>query len=277
MTHIPRVFISSTVEDLRDYRLAAHDAAMHAEFFPSMQEYFPAGNNPPLAECLERVRRCDLLVVLVAHRYGWVPADQSSADERSITWLECLAAVDAGMEVLALLVDTDASWPDERRDDFALTAAIRAGKIPTLADIERVKRNVQKLAEFKAWLMTRAIVSMFGSPDDLKARVNNALHAWLLRHPSTGTSSDGLSAKVDPGPYLKGLLAENSLMEIKGLNVGDGKVHSVPIEDLFITLRTLHGGDQHKSSKRGSNDSGKRQSIDSQGGSSVREVPSRGD
>ena len=46
---IPRVFISSTVEDLRTYREAAREAALGAQMLPVMQEYFVvAGDHPPL-------------------------------------------------------------------------------------------------------------------------------------------------------------------------------------------------------------------------------------
>ncbi len=35
------VFISATKEDLEEHRAAARDAAIDAEFFLSMMEYFP--------------------------------------------------------------------------------------------------------------------------------------------------------------------------------------------------------------------------------------------
>ena len=53
---MPRVFISSTVDDLRVYREAARDAVVGAEMLPKMQEYFVAsGDRPPLARCLAEV------------------------------------------------------------------------------------------------------------------------------------------------------------------------------------------------------------------------------
>jgi hypothetical protein len=82
----PRVFISSTSEDLEPYRARAASAANAAGLLPFMMEYFTAtGARPPLGECLAKVRDCDVLVVLVAHRYGWRP----EANGKSITWLEC--------------------------------------------------------------------------------------------------------------------------------------------------------------------------------------------
>jgi hypothetical protein len=52
----PVVFISSTIEDLVEYRDRARDAALAANFFPRMKEYFAArGDKPLLAVCLEKV------------------------------------------------------------------------------------------------------------------------------------------------------------------------------------------------------------------------------
>ncbi|HZT32158.1 MAG TPA: DUF4062 domain-containing protein, partial [Bryobacteraceae bacterium] len=102
---IPTVFISSTVEDLERFRAAARDAVVGARCLPDMQEYFVARDHPPLAECLERVARADVLVAIVAHRYGWVPADQPGGGCKSITWLEVEHAAGRNKEVLAFLVE----------------------------------------------------------------------------------------------------------------------------------------------------------------------------
>ena len=55
------VFISSTSEDLKEYRVAARDAAIAAGFLPDMMEYFAASGGPPLGVCLERVSSCDVV------------------------------------------------------------------------------------------------------------------------------------------------------------------------------------------------------------------------
>jgi hypothetical protein len=70
-------FMSSTSEDLQEYRLKARDAALRLEFMPRMMEYFAAsGQHPPLDACLAKISGsdrevpADVLVVIVAHRYG---------------------------------------------------------------------------------------------------------------------------------------------------------------------------------------------------------------
>src|ERR1019366_1179395 len=106
MAHDPVVFISSTSEDLKEHREQAAKAALASGFAPRMMEYFPAsGHAPSLPACLEKVAEAEVVVVLGAHRYGWVPDDPSNPDAKSITWLECEHAWRAGKPVLAFLVD----------------------------------------------------------------------------------------------------------------------------------------------------------------------------
>ena len=120
-SRVPVVFISSTIEDLKPFRRKARDAALATGFFPRMAEYFPAGGNPPLEECLARISGsdqeppADLLVIIAAHRYGWVPEKQPDQSHHSITWLECQEAVKLGKDVLVFLVDDTAEWPAELR------------------------------------------------------------------------------------------------------------------------------------------------------------------
>jgi len=106
-----KVFVSSTSEDLKDYREAASKAALAAGMLPVMMEYFAAsGDKPPLSACLDKVSQADVLIVIVAHRYGWVPPRQGKGRHKSITWLECERAVSDGKEVLAFLVEEKHPW-----------------------------------------------------------------------------------------------------------------------------------------------------------------------
>ena len=85
-----KVFISSTSEDLEEYRKAARDAVIDAVCHPVMMEYWAAqGKRPPYPECMAKLDGCEKVVAIVAQRYGWVPDDQPDADAKSITRLEC--------------------------------------------------------------------------------------------------------------------------------------------------------------------------------------------
>src|SRR5262249_41173627 len=102
----PVVFISSTAKDLEAHRAAAFKAARQAGFEPVMMEDFEAQTlRPPYPACMEKVAGCDVLAVIVAHRYGWVPADQPGNQTKSITWLECDQAIAQSKEVLAFVVN----------------------------------------------------------------------------------------------------------------------------------------------------------------------------
>src|SRR3974390_3221454 len=175
------VFISSTSEDLRDYRPAARDAVLAVGLTPGMMEDFAASGGPPLATCLDLVSPCEVVVVLVAQRYGWVPGDQAAGEFKSITWLECEHADKRGKDVLVFFLD-DPKWPVERTEAYRLTAAFNQGTFtPELPG--EVQRNVGKLKKFRQWRESGRTRKTFTTPDDLKAKVIQALHGWLDGHP----------------------------------------------------------------------------------------------
>jgi hypothetical protein len=92
-----RVFLSSTSRDLEEHRKAVLGVLMRSENFPEAMEWFGALPGEPVEVCLEKVRRSDALVLIVAHRYGWVPAQNDGGKgNRSITWLETEEAVRCG-------------------------------------------------------------------------------------------------------------------------------------------------------------------------------------
>src|SRR3974377_2425841 len=147
------VFISSTSEDLTDYRLAARDAVLAVGLQPVMMEYFAATGGPPLSECLARVTPCNVVVALVAHRYGWVPPDEPGAEAKSITWLEGEHAAHRGRDLLVFVVDKDVKWPAELKESYRSAAASEDGTAtPEL--IAEVSRNVAEPREFRHLLGT---------------------------------------------------------------------------------------------------------------------------
>lgn len=234
---VPTVFISSTAEDLRAYRAAARDAAIGAECLPTMMEYFDsAGDLAPLASCLAKVDLADVVVVIVAHRFGWTPPACHDGKRKSVTWLECERAVDSGKEVLAFIVDDAFNWPIELRDEFAPTAALMRGTVLDAEHLAEIHEHITRLRDFKAWLKRRGIVSMFTTPEDLAGRVRGALDAWRDRHARFAARHRGQADS--PERYLRWLLSRTAFIDIRGLQVGSGKAHRFPIEDLFISLTT---------------------------------------
>ncbi len=147
---------------MKEYRADAKEAALAAGFLPVMMEYFAASGGPPLEECLAEVAPCDVVVVIAAQRYGWVPKDQPDGAAKSITWLECERAKD----LLVFFPDKDVPWPVDRTEAYRLTAAFNEGKFtPEL--LAEVTRNTTKLQEFQGWLNGRTRAN-FKSPEDLE-------------------------------------------------------------------------------------------------------------
>jgi hypothetical protein len=176
------VFVSSTSEDLREYRIAAREAVLAVGLRLEMMEYFAATGGPPLNECLDRVSPCNVVVVIAAERYRWVPPDQPTTGARSITWLECEHAHGRGCELLVFVPADPNAWPKERSEAYRLADAVQNGTFSAeLA--EEVQRNVARLKEFRKWLDTGRTHAAFTTPDDLKAKVTQALYQWLDRHP----------------------------------------------------------------------------------------------
>ena len=234
MPRIHTVFISSTSEDLKEYRQSARDAAISAGFHPQMMEYFTAsGLHPPYRACMEKVAEADVLVAIVAHRYGWVPPDQPGNDHKSITWLECEEAARLGREVLAFVVDDHCEWPLQLKEAYRTTDAIEKGEdSPDL--LAEVRRNVARLKEFKRWLNGLGIRATFTNPDDLRAKVEAALREWRPRR--NAARAVPRRAPSDPTPYLHHLHEHTAWIDIRGLQVGAGKAYRFPIEDLYIPL-----------------------------------------
>src|SRR5258708_8258664 len=108
----PDVFISSTYEDLVDYRAAARDAALSCKCFPVMMEYWPAMDKKAVQECMAEIDGCDIYVGLYAHRYGHCPEDS----DLSITELEFDRATQKGLKRLCFLLSEQVEWPERLKE-----------------------------------------------------------------------------------------------------------------------------------------------------------------
>jgi hypothetical protein len=244
-----KVFISSTIEDLELYRAKAEEAVIRARCTPTLLKYWGPSGYPPLKECLHQVAQSDLLVVIVAYRYGWVPKDQPTKKRKSITWLECEEALREGenedgtkknkIEVLPFLVDKNYSWPEELKEEFRITKALREGKA-TRKLLEAVQRDMARLADFKAWLSKDFTWEPFTKPEDLSGKITAAL---LKRQIGPAPPPP-----PDPERYLRLLQGRTSDIEVRGLKVGSGDVLRIPIESIYIPVTaTLAGAElRHK-------------------------------
>lgn len=166
---IKKVFLSSTSEDLEAHRARVADELAHLTVFADRMEIFGAQPHKSVPFCVERAASADAFVVIVAHRYGWVPTATEGGDgEKSITRLEVEAArPDA---VFAYLVDEDYPWPWGKESDRLAAPG---------SDPAEVKQAVDRLREFKQHL-SGWIRETFTTPEDLALEVVRDLSAWLV-------------------------------------------------------------------------------------------------
>ena len=77
-----QIYLSSTLDDLRDERAAAIEILRrHGRVIDS----YRAGPEPTVANCLSDVRGSQLYVLIMGRRYGWVPAGEADPEATSIT------------------------------------------------------------------------------------------------------------------------------------------------------------------------------------------------
>jgi len=150
-----RVFISSTSEDLKEYRSAVRDAILAKDLFPDSMENWATRDSTAIDLCRQKINQAHIYIGIYAHRYGWQPEGYNG---KSITELEYDWATERKIHRLCFIVDESHPWPDKLRDK---------------------KRDQKKgLLQFKRRLQKR-IVGFFTTPDDLRAKAILALDNLL--------------------------------------------------------------------------------------------------
>ncbi|MEM7309388.1 MAG: DUF4062 domain-containing protein [Planctomycetota bacterium] len=168
-----RIFVSSTAEDLKEHRKAVLDALVRMENLPIAMESFGARPGGSVEECKQAVRESDAVVVLVAHRYGWVPPVSDRGDgRRSITWIEVDEALAHKKPVFAFVVDADHEWTGKREQDLLLEA---------LDAPEQQREIIERLRQLEALkkALGRRVRETFTTPEDLAAKVVPSVSHWL--------------------------------------------------------------------------------------------------
>jgi len=171
-----RIFISSSFQDLEDYRVAAIRVLRQLGHEVVAMEDFVAASEVPLKQMLDKVERCELYVGLFAWRYGFVPkigamSGDDPSDPKvpgatlgstSITHYEYLHAKAKTIDRLAFLLDERVPWPPHLIDGFSTLD-------PT------APKNATAIRALRTELQLGAVVSYFTNPNDLEARVSAAV------------------------------------------------------------------------------------------------------
>ncbi|MFC2140678.1 DUF4062 domain-containing protein [Acidobacteriota bacterium] len=206
-TPVYRIFLSSTAIDMKEHRKKVSDTVLRMGDLPVAMETFGALPNEPVEVCKNKVRQSNALVVMVAHRYGWVPGiDEGGDGFKSITWLELETAINEGIPVFAFLVDMNYGWAQPKEQDLLLKAK---GK----EDIEKVVQSVNALKNFREFLENKAGLTCetFTTPEDLAFKVATSLSNWAREpKPAPGnipTQRTWIFREVhplQPAPHFRG-------------------------------------------------------------------------
>jgi hypothetical protein len=179
---MPSFLISSTSEDLVEHRKRLIQSLTRLQQDAVGMEFFGATARTPVDECIGRVDAADLVVLVVAHRYGWVPTEQEGGDGRtSITRMEFRRAKSppngrAPKPVLAFVVDEKAEWTGGREQDRLVTAS-------SPEEALQVYASTRELREFKKEVST-LVRDTFTTPADLADKVCTAVFNWLVSRQS---------------------------------------------------------------------------------------------
>jgi tetratricopeptide (TPR) repeat protein len=158
MSQYLNIFVSSTSDDLREYRAAVRDAILELGQYPVMMENWPAEGVIAVEKCRRALSEAHIYVGLYAHRYGWIPTpDQGGDGASSITALEYQWAADRKLPRLCFLIQADHPWPHR----------------PPHVDKEPEKKAL--LDQFKQRVSSETIRKEFTTPDDLARQVMAAL------------------------------------------------------------------------------------------------------
>lgn len=163
------VFLCSTQSDLTLEREAVLGAIAQLKLNHRSMEYFGAHADTPIVVCLEHVRACDILVLIVGHRYG------SIAPELGISF-------------------SQAEYEEAYTKGKPCLVYLRSEDEPVLLKhVERDPLKVGLLETWRATLNTRHTTATFRNATDLASQVKRDLD-HILQTASGETAPDPGSA-----------------------------------------------------------------------------------
>lgn len=175
------IYVSSTYEDLKDYRDAVYRALRQLGHDVRAMEDDVASDARPFDKCLRDVAAADLYLGIFAWRYGFVP-EKDNPQGRSITEHEYRHAVDCSRPRLIFLLHEDADW--KRKFDDAASAQDRGEHIATR----------------RAELKNEHTINLFHSAEELARLASTAVAKWEKEARSTSAGLDaGARSLVQTG------------------------------------------------------------------------------
>jgi hypothetical protein len=147
---VAKVFVSSTFNDLREYRVAAFDVLRRLGHELIAMETLEAVAEDAASVAFKQIDAADLFIVIVGRKYGQTREDTGV----SMVETEFEHAANASKPILVFLLDDSAPWP------------------PELSESE------PRLRRFKDRLTRARIVSFFSSLPDFTSKLEIALRGW---------------------------------------------------------------------------------------------------
>jgi hypothetical protein len=162
------IYLSSTYEDLKDFRLAVLQALHQSEYRVINMENYVATDDRPVDKCLKDVEQADIYVGVFAFRYGYIPpSDHNNPNRLSITELELRHAQCLKKPRLIFLADEKAAgFPPAMMD--AMTGDGEAGQC-----IKRLRNELER----------ELTKSSFSAPHHLASLVQAAVTSHLAHNP----------------------------------------------------------------------------------------------
>jgi tetratricopeptide (TPR) repeat protein len=197
-----KVFLSSTAQDLVSHRQVADDTILRLSQEAVVMERFGPLPGEPVKECERKARDSDVVVCIVAHRYGFVP----EKGKGSITRREVEAAKAAGKDVLAWIVADDYPWTEKKEQDLLTDPTVLSDP----ARVAEVAANVSALLDFKTWLSGNFGIEKFTTPDDLGRKIAVRLAKYSRERtsgPALSTRKEGeirVVHALQPAPHFRG-------------------------------------------------------------------------
>jgi hypothetical protein len=153
MTNNLSVFLSSTFSDLKEYRTAAINTLRRFGLVPVTLDHMGTMDEAPATASARALAEADIVVFLVAHRYGYIDPDS----QKSIIELEYEKAVAQKKPVLVFLLSDDQPWPPDQID---------------------LDEDRHRLQAFKQRLKEDVIVDFFKTPEELSVRLAAAISQY---------------------------------------------------------------------------------------------------
>jgi len=201
------IFVSSTYLDLKAYREVVRNAVFTLREHANDMLFWPADERSAEELSLDELEEAQLLVLIVAHRYGTVPVGAS----KSVTEAEFDYAVEHNIPVLAFFVDEQYQWP------------------PNMIDFAQY----EQLLAFKSKIREYCTPAYFTTPESLATQVTQALVNFDRRKRAVAPLTPSLRVylakalrkKADPTVFMG--VAEDGLPLALAVKRSDNLVRSM--------------------------------------------------